>query len=56
MDQDVQVRLLQAFLLICEDPGAAALDCYAVGVQLGYKQRMPATPAVFEQNRKWRVG
>ena len=48
--QGPKIRLLQAFLRLAGDPDAAALDSYAEGVKLGYKLRMPRTPAVFEEN------
>ena len=50
-DQEIDMRLLQAFLFIADDPEAPALDCYASGVVLGHNLRMPRTPAVFEAKR-----
>ena len=56
VDQEINIRLLQSFLTISEDPDAPALDCYAKGVFLGHNRRMPRTPAVFEEKKKWRLG
>ena len=56
VDQEINIRLLQSFLSIAEDPDAPALDCYAEGVFLGHNRRMPRTPAVFEEKNKWRLG
>ena len=41
------LRLLQAFLRVCKDPDAPALDAYCEGVRLGHNMQMPRTPAVF---------
>ena len=51
----IDLRLLQAFLRICEDPDAPALDAYCSGVRLGHNMQMPRTPAVYEEKRKWRL-
>lgn len=48
-------RLLQAFLRRCEDPDAEALDAFCRGVRLGYKAKMPRTPAVFNAKAKSRL-
>ena len=56
VDQEINIRLLQSFLSIAEDPDAPALDCYAEGVFLGHNRRMPRAPAVFEEKKKWRLG
>ena len=56
VDQEINIRLLQSFLSIAEDPDAPALDCYAEGMFLGHNRRMPRTPAVFEEKKKWRLG
>ena len=55
VDQEINIRLLQAFLLAAGDPDADALDGYAVGVSTGHNRRMPRTPAVFEakKNGDW---
>ena len=53
--QGPRIRLLQAFLRVCGDPDAEALDIFAIGVRLGYRQRMPRTPAVFAAKAKWRL-
>ena len=52
--QGPNIRLLQAYLRVCQDPDAEAMDCFATGVELGYGQRMPRTPAIFEAKSKWR--
>ena len=54
--QEIDIRLLQAFLEAAGDPDAPALDCYASGVRLGHNRRMPRTPAVFSAKKKWRLG
>ena len=51
VDQEINMRLLQSFLFIADDPEAPALDCYATGVFLDHNRRMPRTPAVFEERR-----
>ena len=56
VEQEIDMRLLQAFLFIADDPEAPALDCYASGVVLGHNLCMPRTPAVFEAKKKWRLG
>ena len=53
--QGPRIRLLQSFLKACDDPDAEALDIFATGVRLGYRQRMPRTPAVFAAKAKWRL-
>ena len=55
VNQEVNIRLLQAFLHAAGDPEADALDGYAVGVSTGHNRRMPRTPAVFEAKKKWRL-
>ena len=55
VEQGPQIRLLQSFLRVCQDPDAPALDSYATGVRLGYKMRMPRTPAVFHEKKRWRL-
>ena len=55
IQQGPQIRLLQAFMRACADPDAEAMDCFATGVCLGYNQRMPRTPAVYEAKAKWRL-
>ena len=47
IEQSPRLRLLEAFLRYCKDPDVEALDAYCEGVRLGYKARMPRTPAVF---------
>ena len=54
-EQPVRIRELQAFLRACNDPDSEILDAYARGVSLGYKTRIPRTPAVFNQKEKWRL-
>jgi len=49
------LRLLQAFLKACGDPDAPSLDAMCRGVQIGYMQNMPRTPAVYNQKTKWRL-
>ena len=49
--QEVDVRLLQAFLQAAGDPDAEALDGYAKGVYTGHNRCMPRTPAVFEMKK-----
>ena len=29
-------------------------DCYATGVPVGFRERLPRTPAVFERKTRWR--
>jgi hypothetical protein len=53
--QEPKLRLLQAFLRICQDPDAEAIDCYCEGVRLGHRMRMPRTPAVYEKKDSWRI-
>jgi hypothetical protein len=53
--QEPKLRLLQAFLRVCGDPDAEALDIYCVGVRLGHKLKMPRTPAIFPKKEKWRI-
>ena len=49
--QAINTRLLQAFLATCQDPDAAALDAYSVGVRLGAGMIMPKnTSGVFREN------
>ena len=56
VDQEINIRLLQSFLSISEDPDAPALDRHGKGVYLGHNGRMPRTPAVFQEKKKWRLG
>ena len=49
--QEVDIRLLQAFLQAAGDPDAEALDAYAKGVYTGHNRCMPRTPAVFEMEK-----
>jgi hypothetical protein len=53
--QKVEVRLLQRWLKACGDPDHKVMNSYAKGVRLGWKQRMPRTPAVYERQRAWRL-
>jgi hypothetical protein len=53
--QEVEVRLFQAALRAMDDPDAAAMDSYAVGVRIGVSTGLPRTPAVFEEKTKWRL-
>ena len=55
VEQGPKIRLIQALMRACRDPGAETMDCYATGVCLGYNQRMPRTPAVFAAKEKWRL-
>lgn len=55
VQQDPDLRLLQAFLRRCKDPDAEALDAYCHGVRLGYLSKMPRTPAVFNAKEKWHL-
>ena len=52
VQQDPDLRLLQAFLRRCKDPDAEALDAYCHGVRLGYLSRMPRATAVFNAKEK----
>lgn len=54
-EQSPKPRLLQALLRSCQHPDAEALDVQCVGVRLGYLQRMPRTPAVFNKKERWRL-
>lgn len=47
--------LLQSFLRACQDPDAEAMDAFAQGVRLGYLNRMPRTPAIYNPKAKWRL-
>ena len=38
--QEIHVRLVQALLQACEDPDAAIMDDFAIGVRLGVDYRM----------------
>ena len=51
VQQEVDIRLLQAFLQAAGDPDAEALDAYAKGVSIGHNRCMPRTPAVFESKK-----
>ena len=53
--QAPRLRLLQAFLRYCGDPDAEAMEAFCEGVRLGYRARMPRTPAVFNSKEKWRL-
>jgi hypothetical protein len=55
LKQEPELRLLQAFLKVCGDPDAEAVDLYCKGVRLGHKLRMPRTPAVYEAKARWRI-
>ena len=47
--------MLQQILKAADNPDWRILDRYAVGVPLGVDVRLPRTPAVFEQKKKWRL-
>ncbi len=53
--QNPNLRLLQAFLRICLDPDAEAIDCFCEGVRLGHNMKMPRTPAIYEEKERWRI-
>ena len=49
----LQVRLLQAYLVAMQDPEKSLFDWLARGTWIGYKEKLPRTPAVFERKTKW---
>ncbi len=53
--QQVHIRLLQSLLRDSGDPDSAGMEHYARGVRLGINTKMPRTPAVFAQKKKWRL-
>jgi hypothetical protein len=55
VDQMPRLRLLQAFLRVCGDPDAEAIDIYCEGVRIGHKLKMPRTPAIYPKKDKWRI-
>lgn len=55
MGQAPRLRLLQTLLRCCQDPDAEVLDAYCSGVRMSYLQRMPRTPAIFNEKERWRL-
>ena len=53
--QGPNIRFLQAYMEVCEDPDAPDLDAYAEGVKIGYKMQMPRTPAAYNRKKRWRL-
>ena len=51
----VRWRLFGALLAAADDPDAKGVAAYAPGVAVGVQQRLPRTPAVFPQKRRWRL-
>ncbi len=55
LPQVIRVRLLQAILKDAADPDWRGMSRFATGVRLGVGIRMPRTPAVYAQKRRWRI-
>ena len=55
VDQPIDVRFLQQALKATGDPDYKILNDYAQGVRLGYRRKMPRTPAVFQRKKEWRL-
>ena len=53
--QEFECRLMGALRRAAEDPDADFWSLLAVGVPLGVGVRMPRTPAVFAQKKKWNI-
>jgi len=53
--QWIDVRLVQEVLEVAEDPDHKIMNAYAVGVRVGWRRKLPRTPAVFRRKNSWRL-
>ena len=49
----IDFELLGALAVHMKDPDAAVADHYRTGVPIGWRERLPRTPAVFERKVHW---
>ena len=54
-EQPIRVRLLGYLLRACDDPDWKTMSGYAHGIRYGISERLPRTPAVYPQKKKWRL-
>jgi hypothetical protein len=50
----ISVRMVQALLKEAGDPGWKVLSKVAEGAPLGWREKLPRLPAIFERKRKWK--
>jgi hypothetical protein len=53
--QKIDVLLLQEFLRICGDPDFKVMSLFDRGVPLGWREKMPRTPSVYERKESWKL-
>ena len=53
--QWVDVRFLQDAMEVAGDPDHKSMNKFAEGVRVGWRRKMPRTPAVFERKKQWRL-